>query len=268
MAPFSAQEQSGPNMAHGAMNGMAAPQSRMEMGSMDMGHRDMGPKEMGHGEMHAHGSAVPVSYADLTRTAALLEAARRATEKYKDVRVAEADGYHQIGPDVPGMGMHFVGSRDGSAFDVEHPSILLYEKDASAPEGHALVGVSYLLNAPEGPERPAFTSAFSQNACQLAQAFEPLRAAGPQRKNKFAGGSVRIPGRTLHRGNRVDGPRLDLERQSQRSFQPYESHGSVAMSFRSARGPRPNSVPARRRLAASRGSGEFTAAKKQIAPCR
>jgi hypothetical protein len=101
---------------------------------------------------HDHGTAVPVSYVEITKTASMLQAARHATEKYKDVRVAEADGYGQIGPDVPGMGIHFVGTRTGTKFDVEHPSILLYEKDTSASSGYALVGVSYLLNAPEGPD--------------------------------------------------------------------------------------------------------------------
>jgi hypothetical protein len=59
---------------------------------------------------HDHGAAVPVSYSDLTKTAAMLEKARGATEKYQDVRVAEADGYQAIGPDVPGMGIHYIGS--------------------------------------------------------------------------------------------------------------------------------------------------------------
>ncbi len=101
---------------------------------------------------HDHGMAVPVSYGDITKTASMLETARHATEKYKDARVAEADGYGQIGPDVPGMGIHFVGTRTGSTFDIEHPSILLYEKDPSAAGGYLLVGVSYLLNAPEGAD--------------------------------------------------------------------------------------------------------------------
>ncbi len=34
----------------------------------------------------------------------------------------------------------------------QHPSILLYEKDPSAAGGYLLVGVSYLLNAPEGAD--------------------------------------------------------------------------------------------------------------------
>jgi hypothetical protein len=52
--------------------------------------------------------AVPVSYAELTKTAPLLATARHATEKYNDVRTAEAYGYKAIGPDVPVMGIHFV----------------------------------------------------------------------------------------------------------------------------------------------------------------
>jgi hypothetical protein len=133
---------------------------------------------MNHMSMdHQHGLAVPVSYAELTRTAALLETARHATEKYKDVRTAEADGYKAIGPDVPGMGIHFVGPYGGSSFDVERPTILLYEKDSSAVGGYGLVGVSYLFTAVEGPdgqpENPPFPKALAQwhrhtNICVLA----------------------------------------------------------------------------------------------------
>lgn len=101
---------------------------------------------------HDHASASLVTYNELTRTAALLETARRATEKYRDVRVAESDGYRTIGPDVPGKGIHYVGSHDNAGFDVEHPAILLYEKSPSTPSGMELVGVSYLFAAAEGPD--------------------------------------------------------------------------------------------------------------------
>jgi hypothetical protein len=109
-----------------------------------------------------HGSAVAVTYEELTRTAEQLEAARRATAKYREVRVAEADGYHAIGPDVPGMGIHYVRthSEGPNGFDVEHPDILLYEKNSSVPGGYALVGVSYLLVADTDtdgqPKNPPF----------------------------------------------------------------------------------------------------------------
>jgi hypothetical protein len=149
---------------HDADTGM----NHMKMDHTGVDHADMG---------HQHGSAVPISYADLTKTAALLETARHATERYKDVRAAEADGYKAIGPDVPGMGTHFVGPHGGSSFDIERPTILLYEKDSSAADGYALVGVSYLLTAPEGvdgqPADPPFPKTLAQwhrhaNICVLA----------------------------------------------------------------------------------------------------
>jgi hypothetical protein len=110
----------------------------------------------------------PVTLAELEATASQLDKAKRATEKYQDLRVAEADGYRAFGPDVPGMGVHYVrvvedrfrpGSRS-SDFDFEHPAILLYEKEASSPSGYSLVGVSYLLggdaDADGQPRNPPF----------------------------------------------------------------------------------------------------------------
>jgi len=125
------------------------------------------PMSMSHD--HAMNASAPVTFLELETTAAQLEKARRATDKYRDVHVAEADGYRAVGPNVPGMGIHYVhiaGSPEptagsgGSGFDLEHPQILLYEKDSAARGGYALVGVSYLLEAEsdsEGqPKNPPF----------------------------------------------------------------------------------------------------------------
>src|SRR3984957_1170814 len=129
---------------------------------------------MGHG--HHMGTYTPVTYAELENTAALLQSARRATEKYRDVLVAEADGYHAIGPDVPGMGIHYVGPH-GSNFDVAHPAILLYEKSAENKNAFTLVGVSYLFSAPEGSDGQPLNAPFPkslanwhrhENLCVLA----------------------------------------------------------------------------------------------------
>jgi hypothetical protein len=109
---------------------------------------------------HAHQGGLSISYADLKDTVTRLERARQATQKYHDVRVAEADGYRQIGPDVPGMGVHFVLATQQDHFDVEKPPILLYEKDPARAGGYSLVGVSYLLEAPEGPDGQPLTSPF------------------------------------------------------------------------------------------------------------
>src|SRR5262245_37115902 len=93
--------------------------------------------------VHAHGAPVPaVTFAELERTAHQLAAARAATEKYQDVRSAEAEGYRAIGPDVPGMGIHYVRQDTHQPFSVTEPPILLYERDAEGPGGLRLVGVS------------------------------------------------------------------------------------------------------------------------------
>lgn len=158
-------------------------QDMSHMHGMEMSHQQGGP-------------AVPVSYADLTKTAAMLEQARAATERYRDVRMAEGDGYHAIGPDVPGMGIHYVATKGPSGFDVEHPSILLYEKNATMPGGYEIVGVSYLFNAAEGPDGqpldPPFPKALAQwhrheNLCVLAD--RSVRAHVTESECSAQGGS-------------------------------------------------------------------------------
>jgi hypothetical protein len=92
-------------------------------------------------EVMGHGTAgAAVSFADLKTTVEALEAARAATDRYRDVRAAEADGYRAIGPSVPGMGLHYFkpGVR---GFDAARPPFLLYEQDEAAPQGLSLVGV-------------------------------------------------------------------------------------------------------------------------------
>ena len=108
----------------------------------------------------AHAAVAPVTYEDLKNTLAQLDRARQATAKYQDVHVAEADGYHQVGPDFPGMGVHFVQTLEPKEFDIEKPPILLYQKKPDAPGGYSLVGVVYLFNAAPGqdgqPVNPPF----------------------------------------------------------------------------------------------------------------
>jgi hypothetical protein len=126
---------------------------------------------------HAHGSpAVAITFTELEQTAQRLAAARQATEKYRDVRVAEAAGYRAIGPNVDGMGTHYVRETAPQRFSVTEPPILLYERDAGAPGGLRLVGVSYLLVAPidaDGqPVDPPFPKALASwhkhnNICVL-----------------------------------------------------------------------------------------------------
>lgn len=126
---------------------------------------------------HPHGSpAVAITFAELEQTAQRLAAARQATEKYQDVRVAEAAGYRAIGPNVEGMGIHYVRQADAHRFSITEPPILLYEREAGGLTGLRLVGVSYLLVAPADadgqPVNPPFPKALASwhkhnNVCVL-----------------------------------------------------------------------------------------------------
>ena len=118
-------------------------------------HTPAGHEQPASGNMamqHLHAAGAPITYAELKSTVSLLERARQATAKYQDVHVAEADGYQVVGPDMPGFAVHFVQTLEPKAFDIEKPPILLYQKTPDAPGGYTLVGVSYLLNAAEGPD--------------------------------------------------------------------------------------------------------------------
>lgn len=74
-----------------------------------------------------------------------LAGVREATAPYQDVAAAEADGYAQFSPHVPGMGIHYLTS---GAFDDNGNSTLDGTLDRSDPE--ILV---YVDDAPESPER-------------------------------------------------------------------------------------------------------------------
>ncbi|MBV9181810.1 MAG: hypothetical protein JO356_10900 [Acidobacteria bacterium] len=135
--------------------------------------------------MMTHPSPTPTasaSYTELKNTVSQLERARQATAKYQDVRVAEAEGYRPLGPDIPGMGLHFVQTLEVKQFNVEKPPILLYNKDAAVPGGYSLVAVSYLWNAAEGPDGqpldPPFPKSLArwhrhENVCLLSGLANP-----------------------------------------------------------------------------------------------
>ena len=115
-------------------------------------------------DRNGHACTVRVTYDDLTKTAKQLEIARQATAKYRDIRVARADGYSAYGIYVPGMGIHYA-KPPSKQFDLQHPDVLLHERDGTAPEGYALVAVSYFFEAdadPIGqPNNPPFANSLA-----------------------------------------------------------------------------------------------------------
>jgi hypothetical protein len=68
--------------------------------------------------------------------------ARTATIRYHDRSAAIADGYHQVGPDLPAMGEHWLNIAFilSDTLDPTHPPVLIY---VSSPNGPVLAGLAY-----------------------------------------------------------------------------------------------------------------------------
>ena len=125
--------------------------------------------------MHAPGVAASRSVAEeKNQTSAFVKIVRDSTERFRDVAVAQAEGYALqfgcvSGSDVGAMGMHFVNGSlvaDGK-LDVRRPQIVIYEP---TPNGHLrLIGADYLVLA--GPWN-ATHSAPPQLMGQLFHLFE------------------------------------------------------------------------------------------------
>jgi hypothetical protein len=92
----------------------------------------------------------PLKPGDKQRAAAIVAAARKAAEPYKDYRKALADGYEIFLPEIKQNVYHFTDNthafRNTMDFDPARPTSLLYEKvpaKAGVQAGYKLVGVMY-----------------------------------------------------------------------------------------------------------------------------
>ena len=112
----------------------------------------------GRMEMSAHMTLTPVrpaTAADSARAAGVAADLRRAIEKYKDVRVAQADGYQMFAPKLPQQVYHFTNTwrsiKESFRFDPAQPSSLLYRR---TPSGNfELVGAMYHAPKRLSPEK-------------------------------------------------------------------------------------------------------------------
>lgn len=103
-------------------------------------------------ESHAHGAQQKEAADDTSNGATLLKAVRAATEKYKDVKVAEADGYALqfgcvTGDDDGAMGLHYINGDivNSGVLDPARPQIIIYEPVAGG--GLKLIGADFLVIA-------------------------------------------------------------------------------------------------------------------------
>jgi len=84
---------------------------------------------------------------------AFLEEAAAAAERYSDRREAIADGFRRIGPDFPGMGVHWIHTSRivGGELRGDRPAVLCYVQIDGKP---TLVGLAYTLPLAAGESPP------------------------------------------------------------------------------------------------------------------
>jgi hypothetical protein len=118
-----------------------------------MAPEHMSEQMAGHGAMAKHMAwrdTRPATSADRERAAEIVKTLQTALARYKDYRVAEADGFMPFHPELPQHIYHFTRWRNGLkaafVFDPAEPTSLLYEKTPNG--GYELVGAMY--TAPRG----------------------------------------------------------------------------------------------------------------------
>ena len=101
---------------------------------------------------HAMAKQQEDTLSQTTKANALIKVVRDATERFKDVSVAVAEGYALqfgcvSGPDSGAMGLHYVNGDlvNKGELDASHPQIVIYE---AMPDGKLkLIGADYLVIA-------------------------------------------------------------------------------------------------------------------------
>jgi len=99
---------------------------------------------------HAH--AQEQSEVSSAQASALIQTVRQATERFKDVHTAEAEGYQLqfgcvSGGDFGAMGLHYVNGAlvNSGVVDPAHPQIVIYEPTADGKL--RLIGADFLVMA-------------------------------------------------------------------------------------------------------------------------
>lgn len=133
-----------------AMPGMNMQAGEMEAMSMERGHameHDPHAMHMANMSLHmAYSDPRPPTPEDRARAERIVAELRIALAKYRDYRVAEADGFKPFHPELRQLKVvHFTrnwnGLKAAFVFDPAEPTSLLYERTADG--GYRLIGAMY-----------------------------------------------------------------------------------------------------------------------------
>lgn len=103
-------------------------------------------------EVHTQLATNQQAVSNADKASALINIVRNATERFKDVKVAEAEGYALqfgcvSGPDSGAMGLHFINGQilSSGIIDPSRPPIVIYEPVPGG--GLRLIGADFLVFA-------------------------------------------------------------------------------------------------------------------------
>jgi hypothetical protein len=126
---------------------------------------------------------------DKARADAVVAAAKKAAERYRDYRVAEADGYIIFMPDQHQNVYHFVlesaDSETKAHFDPNRPPALLYKKMDGPNPGYKLVGVMY--TAPYGATEEELNARIPLSIAQWHEHINMRVPPQPEQRNWLMG---------------------------------------------------------------------------------
>lgn len=155
----------GASLAAAALFASGAVFGRTFWRPMSSGPGDSGSAKIGSGEgpvasgspapAHAHAESVQVSEAQQELLDQRLGEVRAATSKYRDVSVAESEGFRLVVRELPGVGAHFVkvSNTPSTTFEPTLPNMLLYESSGGSWE---LLAVGYILSKESFPKPPDY----------------------------------------------------------------------------------------------------------------
>lgn len=139
----------------------------------------------------------PARPGDAERAEAILAAARRVLERYRNVAAAERDGYRPFAPrGMVGEEVHYThlwkAGREVRTFDLEQPGSILYRRTEAGMEA---VGVMYSARGDAGPEEldarlPLSIAVWHRHVhfCGWPKGTPRADYDGPQAR--FGGGSI------------------------------------------------------------------------------
>src|ERR1700741_1779097 len=146
-----AQEQSQESHEQGGMAGMGMGDAQKQAAGQEarVANDAMSDHDMNMGAHMFMTDLRPANAVDEKRAAQILTELRPAIEKYRDYKVALADGFQIFLPNVPQEHYHFTNDRYAFearfGFNAAHPTSLLYKK---VGDGYQLEGAMY--TAPKG----------------------------------------------------------------------------------------------------------------------